>query len=251
MKKLFAIILVLVLTLCLLTACGQKTQTDETTQTVEATENVQVKELKIDSQAENNNDYKFKLNVADILTDEARADGWGYYYTDTTEDNAPIIDLEIPKDVHTAAEFGIAITNLATDQSQAFVDRAQAVVVFNPKDEVDTNKVFDKDYQDSLKTNGAEVYDVTKLQVNPGQIDADGYLNIQSTKGVTLSKDEETNMMFRFFVSDAFYNSWLDKSSPETMYAYLTFGTDIYKIELKNQLQDFGEIDEEDQVEFN
>ena len=207
-KKLMLLIVLLLCGLLMLTACGDSAEpTDggdviasETTDNPD-NENTDNGEVITDS-GNGEATYFFKLDetvkydglcemsdlYAEVLDDDAVADGWYYYYTDTDQSPAKSTKWEPADDSYTTAEVLFTIKNIS-DKPQIFGDKIMAQLFYQENADADT------DY-----------FNGTVFQQNPGQVDESGEVIMWSTKPVEIAPGESTQVSFRFDIPKYVYD---------------------------------------------
>ena len=134
---------------------------------------------------------------AEVLDDQAKADGWGYYYTATDENPAKTIKWELPEDCYTTVEVLFTLKN-TSDKAQTFGDKIIAQLFYMENENADT------DY-----------WDGTVFQQNPGQKDENGEVVMWSTKPVEIAAGESTQVSFRFDIPKDVYDKIYATASGE------------------------------------
>ena len=124
---------------------------------------------------------------AEVLDDDAVEEGWYYYYTDTDESPAKVINWEVSEGNYTTAEVIFTVKNIS-DKPQSFGDKIMAQLFFMENENSDT------DY-----------YNGTVFQQNPGQVEESGEVIMWSTKPVEIAPGESANVSFRFDIPKELY----------------------------------------------
>lgn len=124
---------------------------------------------------------------AEVLDDEAMADGWYYYYTDSDESPAPIIDWNPSDGNYTTVEVLFTVKNIS-DRPQTFGDKITARMLYQENEDSQT-----------------EIHEGTVFQQNPGQVDENGEVIMWSTKPVEIDAGESANVSFRFDITKDVY----------------------------------------------
>lgn len=134
---------------------------------------------------------------AEVLDDKAVDQGWHYYYTDTDENPAEVINWEPADDNYTTAEVIFSLKN-TSGEAQTFGDKIIAQMFYMENEDADT------DY-----------YDGTVFQQNPGQKEANGEVIMWSTKPVEIADGESTQVSFRFDIPKDVYEKVLATAKGE------------------------------------
>ncbi len=124
---------------------------------------------------------------AEVLDDEAKAQGWWYYYTDTDENPAETKAWEISEEDYTTVEVLFSTKNISKEP-QIFGDKITAKMIYLENDEADPVE-----------------FEGTVFQQNPGQKDQSGEVIMWSTKPAEVAADETVNVSFRFDIPKDVY----------------------------------------------
>ncbi len=132
---------------------------------------------------------------AEVLDDDAKAEGWYYYYTDSDTSPAKTIRWELSKENYTTAEVLFTIKNIS-NKSQTFSDKITA-------------KLSYQENEDSQ----IRYFDGTTFQQNPGQVSDTGDVMMWSTKPVEIAVGESTNVSFRFDIPEDVYEKMYETAT--------------------------------------
>lgn len=206
MKTRFLTLTALLLcTLLLLTGCGNTADSTESeaaadSEAVAETETEAAPEAAEDA-ADEEKTVSFGLNetvteeglcemsglYSEVLDDEAMAEGWYYYYTDSKDSPANIIHWEVSGENYTTAEVLFTVKNIS-DAPQTFGDKLTARMLWQENGDAE-----------------AVCYDGTVFQQNPGQVEASGEMVMWSTNPVEIAAGESANVSFRFDIPKGVY----------------------------------------------
>ncbi len=125
---------------------------------------------------------------AEVLDDKAVADGWNYYYTDSDQSPAPIIEWQAVGENYTTAEVVFTAKN-TSDKPQTFGDKITVQMFYQENKDADTS-----------------YYNGTVFQQNPGQVKASGEIVMWSTKPVAIAAGEPTQISFRYDIPKDVYD---------------------------------------------
>lgn len=173
-------------------ATQKTTVAEKTTESISEEKTIS---FSLDSTVECDGLCKMSDLYCEVLDDDAVADGWYYYYTDTDQSPAKIINWEPSSDNYTTAEVIFTVKN-TSGKSQTFSDKVTAKMLYRE----------DKDSK-------TQTFNGTVFQQNPGQVEERGEIIMWSTKPVEIKADESTNVSFRFDIPKDVY---------EKMYAAAT-----------------------------
>lgn len=124
---------------------------------------------------------------SEVLDDKAMKEGWYYYYTDTDESPAAVIDWKVADENYTTVEVLFSVKNIS-DKPQTFGDKVTAQMIYQEN----------KDAQPIC-------YDGTVFQQNPGQVEKNGEIIMWSTKPALIAAGESANVSFRFDIPKEVY----------------------------------------------
>ena len=134
---------------------------------------------------------------AEVLDDDAVSEGWYYYYTDTDESPAEVIQWELEGENYTTAEVVFTVKN-TSDKAQTFGDKIKAQMFYQENKDADT--VY---------------FDGTVFQQNPGQTEKSGEEIMWSTKPIEIAAGESTQVSFRFDIPKDIYEKVYATASGE------------------------------------
>lgn len=177
-KKITFFIGIVLCTVFFVTGCGKSSDTAKTENKIQ---------FGLNQTVENKGLCEMSKLYSEVLDDNAKAQGWYYYYTDTDKSPAKQITWNPSNNNYTTAEVLFSVKN-TSDKPQTFSNKITAKLFYqeNDKDQVVT-------------------YDVTVFQQNPGQIDERGEVIMWSTKPVEIAVGESTNVSFRFDIPKDVY----------------------------------------------
>lgn len=123
----------------------------------------------------------------EVLDDEAVAQGWYYYYTDSDKSPARVLNWELPDGCHTTAEVIFTVKNIS-DAPRTFGDKISAQMLYRESKDAPT-----------------ECFAGTVFQQNPGQVEESGEIIMWSTRPVEIDVGESANVSFRFDIPKDVY----------------------------------------------
>lgn len=124
---------------------------------------------------------------AEVLDDEAVTQGWYYYYTDSDQSPASVLNWELPDGCYTTAEVLFTVKN-TSDESRTFGDKITAQMLYRENADAPT-----------------DCFAGTVFQQNPGQVEESGEMIMWSTKPVEIAAGESANVSFRFDIPKDVY----------------------------------------------
>ena len=181
MKKKFMLLISLLLCgLLLLAGCGESGDSAVSEDVTDSGNGENTVFFGLDDTVEYEGLCEMSKLYAEVLDDDAMAEGWYYYYTDSDESPAEVINWEPSDENYTTAEVIFSIKN-TSDKPQTFGDKITAQMFYQENEDSQT------DY-----------YDGTVFQQNPGQVEESGEIIMWSTKPVEIAANESANVSFRF-----------------------------------------------------
>ena len=186
-KKSILIIALLLCGLIMLAACGESEDSVDSDVITDSGNGEATIFFGLDDTVEYEGLCEMSDLYAEVLDDAAMEEGWYYYYTDTDESPAKVIDWEPSDGNYTTAEVIFTVKNIS-DKPQTFGDKIIAQMFYQENADADT------DY-----------YDGTVFQQNPGQIEESGEIIMWSTKPVEIAAGESANVSFRFDIPEDVY----------------------------------------------
>lgn len=162
---------------------------------------------------------EMSMLYAEVLDDDAKAEGWYYYYTDTDESPADIIVWEPADGNYTTAEVLFSAKNIS-DTPQVFGSMITAALFYKENEESEPIS-----------------YDGAVFQQNPGQVEKSGEIIMWSTKPVEIAVGEAANVSFRFdipkYVYEKLYAAVTGEDNGVTAICEFDFGDETaYAIDL-------------------
>ena len=124
---------------------------------------------------------------AEVLDDEAVAQGWYYYYTDSDQSPAQSLNWDLPDGCYTTAEVLFTVKN-TSGEARTFGDKITAQMLYRESADAPT-----------------DCFDGTVFQQNPGQVDETGEMIMWSTEPVEIAAGESANVSFRFDIPKDVY----------------------------------------------
>lgn len=184
-----------------------------------------------DTEVEMEDEYLIEGGIAELMTDRAVDRGWSYYYIDSLDDGAPILDWYPQDDYFTSVAIVLRWTNLS-DTPVVFAENAATEIVF---DEGGKNKV----------------YKGVSFQSNPGILDEWGYENTRNATFKELEKDDYSAVSFIVDVDKEFHDAMVAEDPKEATWAYISFPNgDLYCMNLRTEMIRFGYDDSDDESEI-
>lgn len=183
-KKLLVLIALLTCSLLLFTACGDKSGTESgDSGNGQKTVFFGLKDMvKCEGLCEMSDLY------AEVLDDAAVSQGWYYYYTDSDQNPAEVINWKPADGKYTTVEVLFTAKNIS-DTAQTFGDKIKAQMFYQENKDADT-----------------EYFDGTVFQQNPGQTEKSGEVIMWSTKPVKIEPGKSTQVSFRFDIPKEIYD---------------------------------------------
>ena len=147
----------------------------------------------------------------EVLDDQAMAEGWYYYYTDSDQSPAETLNWKPSEGNYTTLEVLFTVKNISSE-ARSFGDRLMAELHYQENEAAETR-----------------CYTGTVFQQNPGQVDENGEIIMWSAKPVEIPVGDSANVSFRFDVPKQVY---------EKVFAEATQGetgiTEMCRIEFDN-----------------
>lgn len=123
----------------------------------------------------------------EVLDDQAMAEGWYYYYTDSDQSPAETLNWKPSEGNYTTLEVLFTVKNISSED-RSYGDRLTAQLLYRESGDAETL-----------------CYTGTVFQQNPGQVDENGEIIMWSAKPVEIPVGDSANVSFRFDIPREVY----------------------------------------------